>query len=700
MINYHLSFTIWDSDDSGQGPSCQAYFLLLASCFLLLLVCMTWLTLTTGLLAASVAVPLLVLLYFLKLKRREEVVSSTFLWKRAVQDLQVNAPFQRIRRNLLLLLQLLALGAVLVALAGPVLALRPGAGRRYVILIDRSASMQATDAAEGPGGSKTRLDQAKQEAKRFVEGLAFRWSFSPAGGSDQVMVVAFDEHPKVMCTFTADKRQLMQVIDSVEPVDRLSCLAEVMTVARAFTTTPGTEANNRTSEEPARLVLFSDGRIQDLAQITAGKEELTFYCVGRSNQNVAVTAMEARRPYDAPDKVEIFAAVANYQDSAITADVQVSIDSNVVSVRPVTISPARRVADTNALEPGKATVEVALSYGGGGVIEIRQMIKDLLACDDAAWSVLAPPRRLSILLVTAGNPVLEAALRSCPVAKVDKATAAAFAAMDQPRMSIDQPYDVIVLDNVEVTSVPKGRFLVFGRPPPGIEATVTGTIENTLIADWRSGHTVLRHCNLASVFVAKGLALSLPRDAQVLAEFSEGPAMAAIHRQGSTFLLVAFDTLQSNWPFESSYILFCYNALDFLALQTSQAEAGQSKVGEPIVVQGLAAGAEVAIEGPSLDRTAVKADEAGEVRLPPTQRAGIYRLSAAGRPPRSYAANLLDAPESDILPARQLGLASGQVQAESGPVKRANVPLWPILVIAALGLVCAEWWVYSRRMRI
>ena len=85
---------------------------------------MEFLTPLIGLYAAAAAVPLLLLLYFLKLKRQEMLVSSTLLWKRAVQDLQVNAPFQKLRRNLLLLLQLLALAAILLALAGPVLALR------------------------------------------------------------------------------------------------------------------------------------------------------------------------------------------------------------------------------------------------------------------------------------------------------------------------------------------------------------------------------------------------------------------------------------------------------------------------------------------------------------------------------------------------------------------------------------------------
>src|SRR5918992_1027634 len=99
--------------------------------------------------AAAIAISSLLILYFLKLRRREMAVSSTLLWKKAIQDLQVNAPFQKLRRNLLLLLQLLLLLLLVLALSRPVANYYRGAGKMTAILIDRSASMSARDAQGG-----------------------------------------------------------------------------------------------------------------------------------------------------------------------------------------------------------------------------------------------------------------------------------------------------------------------------------------------------------------------------------------------------------------------------------------------------------------------------------------------------------------------------------------------------------------------
>src|SRR5215218_10334278 len=98
----------------------------------------------------------IIALYFLKLRRRPVQVPSTLLWRRSLEDLHVNSLFQRLRRNLLLFLQLLAILLAMVALAGPQVRGTSGPGQRFVLTIDNSASMSATDVAP------SRLSQAKE----------------------------------------------------------------------------------------------------------------------------------------------------------------------------------------------------------------------------------------------------------------------------------------------------------------------------------------------------------------------------------------------------------------------------------------------------------------------------------------------------------------------------------------------------------
>src|SRR2546423_12632799 len=156
--------------------------------------------------AATAVVPALLVLYFLKLRRREMPVSSTLLWKKAIQDLQVNAPFQKLRKNLLLILQLLLLVALCLALSRPVANYTPGAGKTSVILIDRSASMSARDV-----DGHTRLDEAKKRAKEIVSSM---------GRNASARVIAFDDKAETVQGFTTDAGLLKRKIDEIQPTDR------------------------------------------------------------------------------------------------------------------------------------------------------------------------------------------------------------------------------------------------------------------------------------------------------------------------------------------------------------------------------------------------------------------------------------------------------------------------------------------------
>jgi len=658
---------------------------------------MEWLTPMTALYAAAATVPLLLLLYFLKLKRREQFVSSTFLWKRAVQDLQVNAPFQRIRRNILLLLQLLMLLAVLLALAAPILAMTGGPARRYVLLIDRSASMSAEDGGEK---ARTRLQNAKEQAAVFVRSLRDKSFFSLSPTGDQVMVIAFDAQAKVMCNYTSDKPQILAAIEAITPGHERSTLSQAVTVARAFAQSPGIEANNRSAEQQAQLILYSDGRIDDLDRIVVSEDEMTFHCVGKSGNNVAVTAMQARRAYENPDQVNVFATIANYSNETVTTDVQLSLDGDIRTVRSVTIAPRNATGASDVNRPGKVAVNFSLLHSDAAVLEVRQLHHDELSCDDAAWAVLAPPKKLSALLVTRGNVILESSLRACPLAGFKTCSPAEFDAMDHDAMAVEQPYDVIILDNYSPAKLPRCRYLVFGKPPADINVSVPGQLKNQVVVDWQMRHSVLKYVNLTNLFAAKCYRMVLPRDAEVLAEFNATPAIAVVRRNASVFLLAGFDILETNWPFEPSFVLFCFNAVGYLGTELGDDRQGNLQVGQPIVVEAVPPGTVAKVHGPDAISYDIQANPSGTIRLPQIDRLGVYRLSIPGRADAFFAANLLDVHESNIEPVRKLVLAGQPVEAQHRPFTRANLPLWPFLVGIALVLACLEWLVYNSKVRI
>jgi len=103
--------------------------------------------LTPAAFALMALTPVIVAMYLLRLRRTEQIVSSVYLWQRMVRDLEANAPWQRLRRNLLLILQLLFLIFLILALARPFTWAKGASGQALILILDISASMAATDVA-------------------------------------------------------------------------------------------------------------------------------------------------------------------------------------------------------------------------------------------------------------------------------------------------------------------------------------------------------------------------------------------------------------------------------------------------------------------------------------------------------------------------------------------------------------------------
>jgi len=113
---------------------------------------------------ALIALPIIVF-YILKVRLRQVPISTNMFWKQIFDEKPPRSLWHRFRHLLSLLAQLLLMGLMVLALADPSFSWQMLKARRVVLVIDNSASMQATDV------SPTRFDAAIDRAIELADGL-------------------------------------------------------------------------------------------------------------------------------------------------------------------------------------------------------------------------------------------------------------------------------------------------------------------------------------------------------------------------------------------------------------------------------------------------------------------------------------------------------------------------------------------------
>jgi len=662
--------------------------------------------------AASIAIPALIILYFLKLRRREMEVSSTLLWKKAIQDLQVNAPFQRLRRNLLLFLQLLLLILLLLALARPIANMAPGAGKLTVILIDRSASMSATDLK-----GRTRLDEAKKRAKDLIGTM---------GRDGTAAVIAFDDKAETVHPFSSDAQSLRKAIDDIKPTDRPTRLKLAYQLAEAQSNFNPDQLRSNVRPD---VWLFSDGKTLDAKELSI-KAELHYDPIGSPDaDNVGIVSLSAKRNYQRPTEVEVFVRLANYGPAPMKADVQLSI-APIDPANPSHIQfQASRVAGTSLLPTrwtdaqrekeekdhglvNKESVAFKLELTTAAILKVEQLHKDgdTLAADDVAQVVVPPPKPLRALLVTDGNWFLEHVMSSMNLQSPRTMVPSAYeAAFDNDKENPAQ-YDVILFDAYKPKRIPPaGSFIHFGSLPDGLKLKAdkdTSPAEDRItgVLDWRRDHPILHGLHMNLLNVGQILHLDVPLESETLVEGVRGPLIVLDREGKQTHLVLAFDIWQSNWPRLKSFPAFMEQAMQFLALG-SEMDVRQSYTpgSTPRIPRANLERLDptiktVSLIGPEGSRS-IAIPAAGDFALPSLDKVGLYRLDPPIPQYEQLAVNLLDANESDLVPETTAPGDIGQTIVRAGGKSRVELWWW-LVACGALPLLFIEWWVYTRRVHL
>lgn len=721
---------------------------------------MSWLTPALGLVIGAVALPTLIILYFLKLRRRDLEVSSTFLWKKAIQDLQANAPFQRLRRNLLLFLQALVLIGLCVALAQPQIRSQAIQGNRHVIMIDRSGSMLATDEKNRRGEAISRFEAATAQATALINSLREGGVLSGKSASDEAMIISFDVAAEIRQQFTSDKAALRRAIESITPSQSPTSADEAFRLAQAHKPRRMVENIGMQAGPPVTLHLFSDGRIPDaLAAKTDPEDTLEFQQIGTADAvNLGIIGLRAAREYDNPNKLSVYVSVQNNQPTPRPVDIELVIDGVSAKIKSATLSaatndglnvqqasvgtpPDASVADASALPPAPAS-QPALRPGVGGavfnlelpqsaVIQVRLRATnlsegprdDVLSIDDTAYLVIPQAKKISVLVVSdESESWLDVALGGLPLARLAKTPTATFAQWTtQGKLG---EFDVIILENwvppasKEAGSgeLPPGSYLIFGGVPAGgrLGLKDVGKTGAAGIVDWSANHPALRNVSLSRLRISemRKIETEPTLGALTIAMSDEGPAMVESSANAVHVLALPFILDKTTWAFDPGFVVFVGAAIRYLGEDVGTGATSKDFQPGSVISDRLPTGADdiiLRLPNGQTQRLVPAAD--GKITFGPLATIGIYSVSwngpagptdtrSGGGASRAYAANLADGDESNIGARSNVSTAATVAMAKSKGSVDADRRLWPYFVLLALAIAMLEWFIYNRKVYV
>jgi len=629
--------------------------------------------------------PVIILLYLLKLRRTPVIISSTLLWHKSLQDLTANAPFQRLRKNLLLLLQLIILTALVLALARPFVKASGTGGNDLCVLIDRSASMQTDEAG------KTRLEIAKEKALEMVDEMA---------GDDKMMLVAFARTGDVLCELTSNRPRLRAAIRDIQPTDTSTHIRDAVLVASSLRagTAAGVRAGLPNGVTDLRIVVISDGKIADLHDVGPRAFDVSFLQVGRNSENTGIITFNVRDPLDGGER-QCLVGVRNDRDIQFDGTLTLLLDNETLAVEEVSVPP-KGVGEVVFALPNIETGILTASLNHHDPLTDTDPTPtqfDSLPVDDTAWLILRPGPQVRTLLVaednSAGAFFLKKVMALNPRIELSAIAPAAF--------SDAAGYDLVIFDSFapeQMDACAKVPLVLFVNALPPIKGLgAQGVIENPPILATDSEHPVMRFLNPSNVTIKKAQRLVLPEGGRPLISTQGAPLLADVSRGGQQILVLAFDLADSNWPIRLSFPLFIQNLIAWTPNAAAAGEpyiaAGETFSIAPSVTDSQTDSATVTLPGGTTET--VKLDPARPIFFGNTERVGIYRVKCGEREDL-HAANLLDSVESAITPAESLNIGRSMVDAQKGAVQQ-NRELWTWFVLGALVVLSLEWYIYSRR---
>jgi hypothetical protein len=354
-------------------------------------------------LALLITIPLVILLYILKRKYREVQVSSSLLWKEAYKNTQANTPWEKLKVNIMMILQILIILLLIFALMSPFLKFGGKTYKNLIVVIDTTASMSTLYDKD-----KTRLEAGKQMAEDYIKSIkenTNKYILAFNGGSD-----------------IETKNNIDEIVQTYGSGDISSTLSYVRSLGEGL--------------EEYEVLVVSDKKI-DLGDIKGKVVSLA-----NSGENAAITNLSHKY---SENKMKVIATVKNTGNTDYTGDFSLYNGEELVKVESLDLPKGT-----------SKTLNYELEDFNGEYLKGELSNKDLIAGDNTYYDVIRNNKGKKVLLITEKNVFLEKSFNNIENVELYKTN-------DVNNITEDS-YDLYVFDGVIPKVMPKKGSILFINP--------------------------------------------------------------------------------------------------------------------------------------------------------------------------------------------------------------------------------------------
>jgi hypothetical protein len=566
-----------------------------------------------------------------------------------------------LRRNLLLILQLLILAALVFALSRPYIEVPTLTAGRIALLIDGSASMNATDV------SPSRLEAAKQQALQLIDTL---------GATDSLSVIRVGAVPDILAAYTNDRAQLREAVNRIAPEATRADWNAALTLAAA----------GFAGAEKFSVVIIGDGGLP--AGLPAIPGDIKFIPVGKAGDNTAIASMAvADDPSTGP---QLYTKLANYGTTPADVILSIKLDDKLTGAQNYTI-PAGNTIDVTfpSLPKTFRRVEASLSRPAASTVP------DYLSVDDTAYAVFDPASAGRALIMTPRNRFLEQIFSSLPGWQAYRG--------DIKLALPSERYDLYIFDGFLPSTLPNANILVI-NPPQSLSPflTLTGKTAQPL----RGGEVVKDDARVANVKfenvnIREVKTLSATW-ATPLIKNGDTPLLLAGEYNNHRVAILPFDLYDSDLPLQIAWPILISDLTAWYKTPRAIDVPNGLQVAQTLSVRPLPDADTVRIKRPDGVATTLKPGQGNmiyaEALIPGIYTVEVYKGSDLIQQD-AFAVNLFAPLESQIAPASSINI--GNVAATAAQTKEIGQrEYWPWIALLGLLILVVEWWVYQRGARL